>query len=128
MKILLDTHVLIWATENNHSRLSKKILTEIVSSKNDVYFSTASLWEISIKKNLGKIQIDLEDFVAKLAKMDILNLPIEVEHILKLSNLPNYHRDPFDRILIAQSLSELMKLYTHDKILAQYTPDLICLI
>ena len=127
MKILLDTHVLIWISENN-KRLDKKFVTEIMDGRNDVYFSIASLWEISIKKNLGKIDIDLDELVNKLTKMDILESSIEVAHILKLAKLPNYHRDPFDRIIVAQSMVEPMKLYTHDKTLIKYAPDLVNLV
>lgn len=97
--------------------------------KNDIYFSTASIWEIAIKKNLGKIEVNLDTLVNRLEEMYILELPIEIKHILELEKLPNHlHKDPFDGILIAQSLAEPMKLYTHDKELLQYSPDLIRLI
>ena len=127
MKILLDTHVLIWASEKN-SKLKASIIKEIIDGSNDVYYSTASIWEIAIKKNLGKIDIDLEIMIDALEKMNFIELPINVQHILNLNTLPNYHKDPFDRILIAQALVEPMRLYTHDGILSKYAPELIKLI
>src|SRR3990167_3022694 len=108
MKILLDTHVLIWVSEDSNC-LSHKIKKEILDGKNDIYFSTASIWEIAIKKNLGKIDVDLNLLVSSLDEMEILELPIEIKHILELENLPNQqHKDPFDRIIIAQTLAEPM--------------------
>ena len=78
-----------------------------------------------IKKNSGKFDIDIKNFVGDLYDMNIYELPIEVEHIFKLEELENHHKGPFDRMMIAQALAEPIKLLTHDKVLLQYPPDLI---
>jgi PIN domain nuclease of toxin-antitoxin system len=127
MKILLDTHLLIWVCEDS-KKLSPKIKKIIIDGKNDIYFSTASIWEIAIKKSLGKIDVDLELLVNQLEEMNILELPIEIKHILKLEQLGNHHKDPFDRIIITQALTEPLKLYTHDKCLVDYAPNLVTLV
>jgi len=124
MKLLLDTHILIWASKNNPN-LSKSAKSLILNGDNDVYFSTAAIWELIIKKNSGKVDIDIKSFVDALYDMNIFELSIEMEHIFKLEELENHHKDPFDRIMIAQALAEPIKLLTHDKILLQYSPDLI---
>ena len=124
MKLLLDTHILIWASKNN-PKLSKSAKNLILNEDNDIYFSTAAIWELIIKKNTGKFDIDIKSFVDALYNMNFFELPIEMEHIFKLEELENYHKDPFDRIMIAQALAEPIKLLTHNKILLQYSPDLI---
>ena len=124
MKLLLDTHILIWASKNN-PKLSKSAKNLILNEDNDIYFSTAAIWELIIKKNTGKFDIDIKSFVDALYNMNFFELPIEMVHIFKLEELENYHKDPFDRIMIAQALAEPIKLLTHNKILLQYSPDLI---
>ncbi|MCC2624893.1 MAG: hypothetical protein K0R14_766 [Burkholderiales bacterium] len=124
MKLLLDTHVLLWVSQD-HPNLAKQAKELIIDGNNYVYFSTASIWEIMIKKRVSKLDINIKTFVADLYKMNIFELPIEIEHILKLEELPNHHKDPFDRILIAQALAEPVKLITHDQALLAYSPDLV---
>ncbi|HLX52673.1 MAG TPA: type II toxin-antitoxin system VapC family toxin [Aquella sp.] len=124
MKLLLDTHILLWVSQD-HPSLTKQTKELIINGNNDIYFSTASIWEIMIKKSTNKLNIDIKSFVVDLYKMNIFELPIEIEHIIKLEELPNHHKDPFDRILIAQALAEPIKLITHDKIILKYSPDLI---
>ncbi len=124
MKLLLDTHILLWVSQD-HPKLTKQAKEFIIDGNNDVYFSTASIWEIMIKKSTNKFDINIKSFVADLYKMNIFELPIEIDHILKLEELPNHHKDPFDRILVAQALSEPIKLITHDKALLAYSPDLV---
>jgi|SRR6185437_7785011 len=124
MKLLLDTHILLWVSQD-HPKLTKQAKELIIDGNNDVYFSTASIWEIMIKKNTSKLNINIKSFVADLYKMNIFELPIEIEHIIKLEELANHHKDPFDRILVAQALAEPIKLITHDKILLAYSPDLV---
>lgn len=127
MKILLDTHILLWASQD-HPSLSNHAKELIINGNNDVYFSTASIWEIMIKKNLNKFDIDVKKFVDDLYEMNIFELSIEISHILKLEELPSHHKDPFDRIIIAQTLAEPVKLLTHDRVLQQYSSDLILLV
>lgn len=80
------------------------------------------------KKNNNKINLNIKDFIDDLYKMNIFELSIEIDHIIKLESLENHHKDPFDRILIAQALSEPIKLITHDKLFEQYSHDLILLV
>lgn len=124
MKFLLDTHVLLWVSQDD-SHLSKQAKTLLTNGDNDLYFSIASIWEIMIKKNLGKFKINVAEFIQDINNMSIFELPIKIEHILSLETLSNHHKDPFDRILIAQALTEPLKLLTHDKTLQKYSSDLI---
>ena len=124
MKILLDTHILLWASQD-HPNLPRHTKELIVKGNNDIYFSTASIWELMIKKNTNRFDIDIRNFVDDLYEMNIFELSISIEHVLKLEELENHHKDPFDRILVAQALAEPIKLITRDKILQQYSPDLV---
>ena len=126
MNLLLDTHTYIWFSTNK-PELSSKVKKMIEDSENYSYISIASLWEMSIKISLGKLSIDraLEDVIKDLTDSGIEILPISFEHILKISSLPFHHRDPFDRLIIAQSMCEGMKLLSADVIFDQYTNERI---
>jgi len=122
MNILLDTHTFLWWIDN-HPRLSPRARELISDSSNTLFLSAASGWEISIKSKLGKLTLsgDLEHFMAEqLATNAIRSLPIEMSHTLHVYTLPAHHRDPFDRILIAQSQMEDMPILTTDPRIAQY--------
>jgi PIN domain nuclease of toxin-antitoxin system len=92
-----------------------------------VYVSAASLWEIAIKAMLGKLAIDSDELEEKLAEAGFLQLPISWQHAVQLRKLPMRHRDPFDRMLISQAISEPLHLLTHDSTLTQYS-DLVTLV
>jgi len=122
LKYLIDTHTLLWIITND-PQLSKKAKDLYLNSKNTIYLSLASLWEMAIKISLNKLFIDakLKDFVQNHIKgNDIKILNIELSHILSLENLPYHHRDPFDRLLICQSSNENMPLISSDKIFDFY--------
>jgi len=104
MQLLIDTHVLIWFLEGNKS-LSKPHRQIISDSQNDVLVSIASLWEIAVKISLGKLTLakSLADVIKQIAVENIEVLPILPAHALQVSTLPFHHRDPFDRIIVAQS-------------------------
>ena len=122
MNYLLDTHAFLWWI-NGDRKLSAKAYQLIASRENIIYFSAASAWEIAIKEKLGKIQIDgpLDSFIMEqLQKNDIISLTVQVKHALHTSDLPPLHRDPFDRLLIAQSLSEGIPIITADKKIKEY--------
>jgi PIN domain nuclease of toxin-antitoxin system len=121
MKLLLDTHVLLWFL-NGDKKLSKQQKQIIESTKNIKFISIASIWEISIKLSLNKLKlpIDLESFIQLIDQNGFLFLPIELEHILEISNLEFIHRDPFDRIIIAQSKRENLTLLTNDENIVKY--------
>lgn len=121
MKLLLDTHLLLWAA-GQPDRLSKAARDLIDEKGSELIFSTASLWEIVIKRSLGR-----EDFKvdARLLRRGLLDnaydeLPVASEHVLAIDTLPPLHKDPFDRILIAQALVEGIILLTTDELVARY--------
>jgi PIN domain nuclease of toxin-antitoxin system len=118
MTLLLDTHVLLWWLEDP-KRLSRQARRAIQDGGNPVYVSAAVAWEIAIKKAIGKLDApdDLEDVIEA---NRFLTLPITVPHALAVLSLPNHHRDPFDRILIAQALHEGFRLVNRDSEIAKY--------
>lgn len=113
MKLLLDTHVLLWWL-NNNKPLSKEAFQSISKSTNMVFISVATAWEISIKKALGKLQAP-DDLEEALLANRFQPLPISVSHALLAGQLPPHHDDPFDRLLIAQSVIEGLALVTRDQ-------------
>ena len=117
MRVLLDTHLLLWALADP-ARLPAEARRLI--DRADVYVSAASIWEISIKAALGKLSADPREVVAALEPAGFLPLPISVEHAARVASLPPLHRDPFDRLLVAQALAEPMRLLTTDATLAAY--------
>ena len=121
MKLLLDTHLLLWAAEDS-PRLSPAARALINDPINDLFFSAASLWEIAIKRGLGRDDFKVEPRVLRRGLVDngYTELPITGAHTLTLDLLPPLHRDPFDRILVAQALSEGFTLLTVDSLVAQY--------
>ncbi|KKI99601.1 type II toxin-antitoxin system VapC family toxin [Prochlorothrix hollandica] len=117
MAFLLDTHVFLWYLSNNPS-LSQKA-KEIVDTKSDLFFSVASLWEIVIKINVGKLQLDcsFESFLDHVSVMNAEIIPIEIESLKIYLNLPlsPEHRDPFDRILVAQAMDYSLDIVSRDE-------------
>ena len=125
MRLLLDTHVLIWwFSADQH--LSKKAIS-LITEAEEVYVSSASIWEATIKKRLGKLDVDLSLITSSLEEEGFIELPIRIGHTLQTLSLPEIHRDPFDRILIAQAISEPLRFVTADSTLKNYS-DLIELI
>lgn len=119
MRILLDTHLMLWWLTSDR-RLPKQAERLITDSDNEVYVSAASVWEIAIKSALGRIEGDVTEIEASLEPSGLVQLPINGKHAVQVSKLPLYHQDPFDRMLVAQSLVEPMRLLTHDRILERY--------
>ncbi len=121
MNLLLDTHTILWFLEgsNSLSRNGRKNIESIHSTK---FISIASLWEIAIKQGLGKIttSIPLEELMQTIAANGFEILPLDFGHILTLSRLEDIHRDPFDRIIIAQALAENLWLISKDKNFSLY--------
>ncbi len=122
MKYLLDTHVFLWYLAADE-KLSEKAINAIKSEENQILISIASLWEISIKFSLGKLKLteDLYALEQKIKSYQFHLLPITFPHILKQAELPLHHRDPFDRLIIAQSLVERMTLISRDNAFRHYT-------
>ena len=112
MQLLLDTHALIWWLANNPT-LSPQAKDAIANPDNLVFVSAASAWEIAIKKSLGKLQAP-GDLSAQIVKKNFIPLAISIDHALAVEKLPLHHQDPFDRILIAQAVSEGLTIITRD--------------
>jgi PIN domain nuclease of toxin-antitoxin system len=121
MKLLLDTHVLLWAA-GEPNRLSHEIRELLGDPENELLFSAASMWEITIKSGLGRedFQVNARLLRRGLLDNDYEELPIRSEHALAIDALPPIHRDPFDRILIAQATIEGIELLTADQVVARY--------
>jgi PIN domain nuclease of toxin-antitoxin system len=117
MQILIDTHLLLWALSAPR-KLSTKARQLI--EKSDVYVSAASIWEISIKAALGKLVARSSDVLAAVEPAGFALLPVTGEHAAQVAHLPMHHRDPFDRLLVAQAQSEPMRLLSNDEILHAY--------
>ena len=121
MNLLLDTHVLLWAA-SEPQRLSAKARTLLLDPANQLVFSAASLWEISIKSSLDRTDFKVD--ARRLWRMLLVNgyreLPITSEHTVAVNELPALHKDPFDRILVAQARVEELLLLTADKMVAKY--------
>ena len=116
MNILIDTQAIIWFAENNN-QLSKTARAAIEDVENTCYVSMASFWEMSIKINLGKLTVNgltLSEFMDEVAENDFKTLDIQRPHILENERLPLYHRDPFDRLIIAQAIADNMTIVSSD--------------
>jgi PIN domain nuclease of toxin-antitoxin system len=122
MRLLLDTHVFLWWIKGD-SKLSKTAKNKITQA-DEVYVSSASIWEISIKIRLKKLDGEVEQIVEAILDSGFLELPITVRHAAATAKLSEIHRDPFDRMLIAQAVSEPLTLITADATLKPYS-DLI---
>ena len=122
MRLLLDTHALLWFVAAD-PQLSQTAQQAIASPNNQKFVSLVSIWEIAIKYSLGRLDLkmSLEDFVSQhLAPNKVTLLPITVPHALKVASLPHHHRDPFDRLLIAQAMTENVPLVSADSAFDQY--------
>lgn len=119
MRLLLDTHVYLWWLEDN-SKLSKTARAIIVAAS-AVHISSASIWEASIKAGIGKLDIDVNELVSEIANNGFHDLPISAKHAAAVRHLPDIHRDPFDRILIAQAICEPLRFLTADSQLKNYS-------
>jgi PIN domain nuclease of toxin-antitoxin system len=121
MKLLLDTQLLLWAAEGS-TRLPAAARRAVTNSRNELIFSAASLWEITIKSSLGRDDFRVEPRLLRRGLLDngYIELPVTSQHAVTLDSLPPLHRDPFDRILIAQALAEGITLMTSDGQVAQY--------
>ncbi|HLN25673.1 MAG TPA: type II toxin-antitoxin system VapC family toxin [Patescibacteria group bacterium] len=121
MKLLLDTHLLLWAA-GQPDQLSAAARSYLDDPLNELFFSAASLWEIAIKRGLGRADFQVD---ARLLRRGLLDngyseLPVTSEHAVAIDVLPSIHKDPFDRILVAQSMVEGIVLLTADPLVAQY--------
>ncbi|MBR5969974.1 MAG: type II toxin-antitoxin system VapC family toxin [Lachnospiraceae bacterium] len=123
MRYLLDTNCLLWSIGDT-SRLSR-LAREIIEGDNDILFSDASLWEIAIKNSIGKLEINgtILDIEKECLEQDFDKLSIKSRHFEFLRNLPIYHHDPFDRLIVAQAMSENLCIISSDSEVAKYPVD-----
>jgi PIN domain nuclease of toxin-antitoxin system len=125
MRVLLDTHTFLWAI-TEESKLSKRVSRLLPSA--ETWFSVASVWEILTKTQIGRLSLPEPAgsfLTSKLALNGVHVLPVRLDHVLRLEKLQLHHRDPFDRILIAQSLVESLPLVTADRMFERYPVELI---
>ncbi|MDG6309361.1 type II toxin-antitoxin system VapC family toxin [Glaesserella parasuis] len=122
MKILLDSHILLWLAWDKKENLSPQAVELLDDPTSEIYFSLASLWEIAIKSSLGKpdFDIDVEALEQGLIQVGCRMLAIELPHILKQAQYPFIHRDPFDRLLMAQAEVENVFFMTADTMILKY--------
>jgi len=122
MHYLLDTHTFLWFLEGSNN-LSEKARISIENTENIKFISIASIWEVAIKLNLGKLKLDikLEDLKEEILKNNFEILPLDFEHIIELSNLEEIHKDPFDRLIISQAISEKLTLISKDSNFSLYS-------
>lgn len=121
MKLLLDTHLLLWLAEGN-TKLKSSTIDVLEENAGDLYFSVASLWEVTIKSGLGRADFHVAPRILRsgLQRSGLKELMITGEHVIALGELSPIHKDPFDRLLVAQALAEQMILITNDKELLRY--------
>lgn len=121
MRLLLDTHLILW-WEGNHPKLPAAVRHAVLEQSEAVYVSRASIWEMAIKISLGRLRVDLARCIRTVESQGFEWLDIRNEHLLAVAALPTFddHKDPFDRLLVAQSLTEPLILMTVDGKLARY--------
>jgi PIN domain nuclease of toxin-antitoxin system len=125
MQLLLDTHTFIWFISGDQT-LPQKALDAIKNTENKCYISIASIWEIAIKFSLKKLELksDFDNIIDFLASNDIEVLQLTFQHLQKIINLEFHHRDPFDRLIIAQAIVENLTIITKDENFSRYTDSL----
>ncbi len=117
-RLLLDTHVLLWALEDSQA-LSVDARQSIADTRNEVFVSAASIWEMAIKRSLGKLRAP-DKLADTVQEAGFAALPITLAHAEQAGMLPPHHRDPFDRMLVAQALAEGLVLVTDDALIPKY--------
>ncbi|HTW58607.1 MAG TPA: type II toxin-antitoxin system VapC family toxin [Terriglobales bacterium] len=125
MNILLDTHTLLWAL-TDESKLSERVRKLLPNAT--TWLSVASIWEILIETRNGRLRLPQPTgpfIMSRLVSNGVQILPVTADHVLRIESLPDHHRDPFDRMLIAQSLEERLPLVTADRFFARYPVELI---
>ncbi len=123
MRLLLDTHIFLWVAGGIPSR--KLSIRKVIESADEVFVSAATLWEIAIKTSIGKIKADPQALAAAIDDSGFVELPVSALHAVAVAKLPMHHNDPFDRLLLAQAMTEPMKFLTADALLARYSDVVI---
>lgn len=123
MRLLLDTHVLLWSLADSRE-LRRDLRRKLVDPRNDVWVSAVSVWEIAIKQRLGKLRAP-DNLLEAIESADFTSLPINFVHAIIAGSLPRHHDDPFDRMLVAQAQSEHLVLVTRDRRISAYQVEII---
>jgi PIN domain nuclease of toxin-antitoxin system len=118
MRLLLDSHILLWLLADD-KKLPRLARTRIRKA-NSVLVSSATLWELSIKVGMGRLNVNMLRLVESIDASGLTELPVQRSHALMLLRLPDFHRDPFDRLLVAQAIAEGLTLMTNDETVAKY--------
>lgn len=124
MRLLLDTHVLLWWLANDPA-LPRAVREAIAQPSNETWVSAASIWEAAVKRNLGRLRFHDDDLKSALPESGFRPLPVTIDHALLAGSLPNHHRDPFDRMLVAQARLEGLTLVTRDPALHLYDAPIL---
>ena len=123
MNLLLDTQIALWWLGDT-PELPDEVRVAVQDTDNVVYVSAASIWEIAIKRALGKLEVD-DDYVTEIAEQGFVELPVRWQHAERVEALPMLHRDPFDRLLIAQAQALGLTLVTTDATIAEYAVNVL---
>ena len=128
MRFLLDTHLLMWAV-NDQTRLDATTRSLLINGENDILFSAASIWEIAIKARLRRADFEArpEEVLQAARTIGFVELPIKADLAVRVADLPLHHRDPFDSLLVVQAMTGPMRLLTADPVLVQYS-ELVTLV
>lgn len=123
-RLLLDTNVVLWLLLGDRERVSVQAVRALEDEENQIALSAASVWEIAIKRSLGKLTI-ADGWAAALRRLDFDPLPVTAIHAEAVEQLPWHHRDPFDRLLVAQAIAERLALVSADRRLAAYGVEVL---
>jgi PIN domain nuclease of toxin-antitoxin system len=128
MRYLLDTHAFIWIVTGETEYFSKTLMNIIENTENALFLSAASIWEMMIKCSINRLSIPKPEksfLTEQMAISNITELPVNMEHSFEIINLPLFHKDPFDRILVSQARVENMRIITRDKKMSLYDIDIV---
>lgn len=123
-QLLLDTNVVVWLLLGDRAAVSARAQEALNADRATIAVSAVSVWEIAVKRSLGKLDID-EGWADALAELDLVSMPVTAAHAVRVEQLPWHHRDPFDRLLIAQAMAEQCSLVSADRRLSCYGADVI---
>lgn len=118
MRLLLDTHVLLWWL-NSPSHLDPAAEAAISDGNNEIFVSAATIWEVAIKRSIGRLTIPMP-LTSTMTKAGLAELPVRWDHARRVARLPDHHRDPFDRVLVAQAIEERLVIVTRDPLVRRY--------
>lgn len=119
MRMLLDTHVLLWILNDDPKRSTKA--KRLIENAAQIYISVATLWELAIKVGVGKLTVDLDEVREQCLESGFVELPITSEQVIAVKDLQHHHKDPFDRLLVATAMGEPLRLLTADPQVARYS-------